>query len=551
MVEEEEEKERVRKRENVDGDDKEEEGEEDEENGKEKKRVKVETDGENEKGENEEEEEEGEGVELDSDCELENVRARVRMVMEVCGGNVRQAAAKMLNGLVEEAELESWVRDPGRREPGVSRQEGRNMDGEFEEDEEDWLDEEELARLVIALTRIREKELTFDRKLAIREVPDLGAVVDLIADAHKVVILSGAGVSVSCGIPDFRSPGGLYDTVRDRFGLAEPQALFDIEYFRVDPTPFFEFAREILPSVSIQPSLTHHFIRELAQRNKLLRNYSQNIDGLEELAGIKRVITCHGSFATASCRRCGARHPGKAIRSDVEHGRVPYCKPCLDADREKEEDDREDPILKPDIVFFGEPLSDEFFEYINEDIAEMDLLIVLGTSLKVAPVAKIPASLANSGRSVPQILINRELVGYPFRFDVELLGNCDTVVQELMRRLAWNKTGDREHSPSLDLDGVKHVPPNRFIFPGGINPHGSTLETYREEEMDGSPSSRTGEWEETGNEDDLATRSEQAEQISKNVEKGKDQAQITVTNDHKETAESFNDQEDADTKGIT
>eukprot|EP00698_Gefionella_okellyi_P011509 TRINITY_DN3039_c0_g1_i2.p1 TRINITY_DN3039_c0_g1~~TRINITY_DN3039_c0_g1_i2.p1 ORF type:complete len:412 (+),score=83.35 TRINITY_DN3039_c0_g1_i2:861-2096(+) len=140
--------------------------------------------------------------------------------------------------------------------------------------------------------------------------------VQLFQNSKNIVILTGAGVSVSCGIPDFRSKGGLYETIADEFDLPDPQALFDIHYFHDDPKPFFRFAKELMPG-NYQPSLCHKFIKHLEDRGQLLRNYTQNIDTLENVAGIKRIIQCHGSFASATCTECKVQVPSHVIREDV------------------------------------------------------------------------------------------------------------------------------------------------------------------------------------------------------------------------------------------
>jgi len=120
----------------------------------------------------------------------------------------------------------------------------------------------------------------------------------LIQNSKKIIVLTGAGVSVSCGIPDFRSRDGIYARLSKDFpDLPDPQSMFDIHYFRWDQRPFFKFAKEIYPGQFI-PSLSHRFIAALDKKNKLLRNYTQNIDTLEQVAGIKRVIQCHGMYAT-------------------------------------------------------------------------------------------------------------------------------------------------------------------------------------------------------------------------------------------------------------
>ncbi|VDM15052.1 unnamed protein product [Wuchereria bancrofti] len=128
----------------------------------------------------------------------------------------------------------------------------------------------------------------------------------------------------------------------------------------------------------------------------MLRNYTQNIDTLEQVAGIKRIVQCHGSFATATCRNCGLKVDSEAIREDIDSGRVAMCRVCSHPEG----------VMKPDIV---------------------DLVVVIGSSLKVQPVALLPY---NVNPEVPQILINRESLPH-YATDIELLGNCDDIVAQL------------------------------------------------------------------------------------------------------------------------
>lgn len=260
------------------------------------------------------------------------------------------------------------------------------------------------------------------------------------AGAQKIIVLTGAGVSVSCGIPDFRSRDGIYSRLAIDFpDLPDPQAMFDISYFSQDPRPFFKFARDIYPG-KFQPSPCHRFIKLLEKHNKLLRNYTQNIDTLEKEADIERVIECHGSFATATCTKCGFKVTADAIRDTVLAQNIPVCEKCrpdvgsaisISDLRDREAGELRDlvaaGIMKPDIVFFGEGLPDSFHEAMTEDKNECDLLVVIGSSLKVRPVALIPSSLP---AHVPQILINREPLPH-CHFDVELLGDCDVIINHL------------------------------------------------------------------------------------------------------------------------
>lgn len=274
-----------------------------------------------------------------------------------------------------------------------------------------------LWRLVVNL-------LSEPKRTKLSHINTMDDVMNLLKNSKKIMVLTGAGVSVSCGIPDFRSRDGIYARLKKDYpALPDPQAMFDIQFFRRDPRPFFKFAKEIYPG-QFEPSPSHRFIKVLEKQNKLLRNYSQNIDTLEHAAGIQNVITCHGSFATASCTVCGHKVDSSVIKEDIFLQRIPFCPICP-----AEVGDRG--IMKPDIVFFGEGLSDEFHEALANDKEACDLLIVMGSSLKVRPVAMIPSSIPTH---VPQILINREPLDH-LTFDVELLGDCDVIIGEICRRL--------------------------------------------------------------------------------------------------------------------
>uniref|UniRef100_A0A224XMH2 protein acetyllysine N-acetyltransferase n=1 Tax=Panstrongylus lignarius TaxID=156445 RepID=A0A224XMH2_9HEMI len=259
-------------------------------------------------------------------------------------------------------------------------------------------------------------------------------VIQLLQTCSKIIVLTGAGVSVSCGIPDFRSKDGVYARLAVDFpNLPDPQAMFDINYFRQDPRPFFKFAKEIYPG-QFKPSPCHRFIKMLEKQKKLLRNYTQNIDTLEKVAEIENVVECHGSFATATCTRCGHKVTCDDIKKDVFNQSIPFCTQCGKSDEQTNTEEgvlRDRGIMKPDIVFFGEGLPERFHDAMAFDKDKCDLLIVIGSSLKVRPVALIPSSLPSH---VPQVLINRERLPH-MNFDVELLGDSDVVVDHLCRIL--------------------------------------------------------------------------------------------------------------------
>ncbi|KAH7824143.1 putative NAD-dependent protein deacetylase sirtuin-1 [Monocercomonoides exilis] len=269
------------------------------------------------------------------------------------------------------------------------------------------------------------KLLTHPRK-RLSKYQNLDDAVELIRNSQRIVVLSGAGISVSCGIPDFRSKGGFYSRLADE-GIEPPEKVFDIEYFSEDPSLFYKYGGLIMPT-KFTPSLTHRFIAKLDQEGKLLKNYTQNIDNLEVDAGAVHVRHCHGTMGKATCMKCGKEISVTEIRSELEKGEIAYCKYCTD---------KEPGVMKPNVVFFGEALPSEYFSEWEEDQGKCDLMIVVGTSLKVTPVATMIADVAYE---VPQMLVNREKAGPKDHFDMYLLGNCDDVFGEIAKRLGWDLT---------------------------------------------------------------------------------------------------------------
>ncbi|XP_041052928.1 NAD-dependent protein deacetylase sirtuin-3-like isoform X2 [Carcharodon carcharias] len=188
-------------------------------------------------------------------------------------------------------------------------------------------------------------------------------------ECSRIVVMSGAGISTPSGIPDFRSSGsGLYDNLQ-QYDIPYPEAIFEINYFFHNPKPFFALAKQLYPG-NCKPNFTHYFVRFLHQKELLLRMYTQNIDGLERMAGIppEKLVEAHGTFATATCTVCLENFSWEQLREDIMERKVPHCPSCSG-------------VIKPDIVFFGEQLPANFHRYII-DLPSADLLIILGTSLE-------------------------------------------------------------------------------------------------------------------------------------------------------------------------
>jgi len=420
------------------------------------------------------------------------------------------------------------------------------------------------------------------------------SIANLLKNKKNIVVLTGAGISVSCGIPDFRSKNtGLYSTLdAQALGLNFAEELFDLEFFTENPQPFYKFARNLYPGY-VTPSASHKFLALLEERKMLLRVYTQNIDGLEEIAGVssKKIVYAHGSLTWAQCTRCRRKFDAKEISEDVMVGIVPRCKQpvsttsssgllkrkassgsiasrtsvssacstttnkrarrllssrvrsysgnnlnsndndaigsldsssgLVNIERENKREEKPDyqnttptsvcgGVIKPGVTFFGEKLGDKVGRCLESDHAKADALIVMGTSLSVAPMSKVIQYLPPS---IPRILINRNVVTAPqntsldddldenseeedFRdgyvFDACLLGFCDDVTRHLVKEMLLDNgrtsslggstspcSAENEGKVLSSLAtsddntvinrGIHNHPPERvFLFPGAV-----------------------------------------------------------------------------------
>ncbi|KAG5673762.1 hypothetical protein PVAND_003782 [Polypedilum vanderplanki] len=212
----------------------------------------------------------------------------------------------------------------------------------------------------------------------------------------KIVTMVGAGISTSSGIPDFRSKNsGLYANL-SKYNLPYPEAIFEINYFRENPQPFFKLAKELYPG-SFKPTPSHYFIKLLQDKGLLLRHYTQNIDTLERIAGIdeEKLVEAHGTFYKHHCIDCQEEYSMEWAKEEIFKDNVPTCTNC-------------NGVVKPDIVFFGENLPEPFYVLPHRDFKQCDLLIIMGTSLTVQPFASLIDFVSDS---CVRLLINREKVG--------------------------------------------------------------------------------------------------------------------------------------------
>lgn len=196
---------------------------------------------------------------------------------------------------------------------------------------------------------------------------------EAIKQSRNIVLLSGAGMSTNAGLQDFRGPNGLYRTLN----ISNPESIFDIVVFQQNPAFFYRFYRGFLKQLEeIQPTLAHRFFVRLEQEGKLAGIITQNIDALHQKAGSQKVYEIHGSVWKNHCTSCGKFYDYESGKKKVFEEEVPHCDKCGG-------------VIKPDIVFFGEPVKylDECFELAHG----ADLFFVVGSSLVVTPAATLPA----------------------------------------------------------------------------------------------------------------------------------------------------------------
>jgi NAD-dependent protein deacetylase/lipoamidase len=204
-------------------------------------------------------------------------------------------------------------------------------------------------------------------------------LAELIRESRCTVALTGAGISVPSGIPDFRTPGeGLWENVN-------PMEVAHIDAFKRDPAKFWSFYRARLDSLSaVEPNDAHRALAELERRNQLEAVVTQNIDMLHHKAGSERVIEVHGSIRSGTCQTCGATFSLERIKELFDDDGVAICDECGG-------------YVKPDVVLFGEMLPSAAIAEAEALAARAELMLCIGTSLEVFPVAGLPSITIGSG----------------------------------------------------------------------------------------------------------------------------------------------------------
>ena len=193
----------------------------------------------------------------------------------------------------------------------------------------------------------------------------------------KILFMVGAGISTSAGIPDFRSNTGLFKQLQDKYNLSSPEEFFQKTTFLKNPMYFYEFTK-LFDLSKVNPTISHKFMNFLTSKNIVKFVFTQNIDGLEKKAKIPddKLVFAHGNFYTGHCAQCNCSIDIEKINEGVQKGEVYYCPSCKGP-------------CKPNVVFYGEGLPVKFFEALQL-LPDVDLIIIMGTSLKVNPFAMIP-----------------------------------------------------------------------------------------------------------------------------------------------------------------
>lgn len=210
----------------------------------------------------------------------------------------------------------------------------------------------------------------------------IGRLAQLIQENQPCVVLTGAGVSTESGVPDFRSPTGIWAEF-------DPREYATLGAFRRDPVKVWRFyAPRFAMLTEAEPNRAHVALAELERRGLVRAVVTQNIDLLHERAGSHDVVEVHGSISTSSCPACGARYELTEVVPLIGAGEgAPHCTGC-------------GAVLKPDVVFFDELLPPDAIDRAYELAAEARLLLVVGSSLEVYPVAELPRTTLEAGGKV-------------------------------------------------------------------------------------------------------------------------------------------------------
>ena len=237
----------------------------------------------------------------------------------------------------------------------------------------------------------------------------------LFRNAKHIVALTGAGISTPSGIPDFRSEGtGLWSS-------DEPMESASLNTFRTHPEKFFNWFRPLAGKIChALPNPAHDAFAALENTGRKITIITQNIDGLHQKAGSKRVIEMHGTLNTLSCTNCFKKfEAGDFLHPFIEHGTIPLCTNC-------------NGILKPDVILFGEQLPQSAWMEAQRAARQCDLMVIAGSSLEVLPVAGLPMQTVDRGAHL--IVINNTPTYINVRADIVIMDDVASTLPNIAKR---------------------------------------------------------------------------------------------------------------------
>ncbi|CAO3639905.1 unnamed protein product [Mucor fragilis] len=295
-----------------------------------------------------------------------------------------------------------------------------------------------------------------------------------INNSKRVLVITGAGISCSGGIPDFRSSDGLYDLVKKKHPktMMKGQDLFDAMLFRDKRQTecFYTFMAELKSVISTaMPTATHSFIRSLQESGKLMRCYTQNIDCLEDPIDLS-VVRLHGSMDRVKCTLCAASYDFTTDYEDqFRNGKPPVCPQCETYDNERMRLGKRQlamGTLRPNIVLYNEehPEGETIGKLQTTDLRRKpDLMIVMGTSLKIPALKKFIKQAAklihHSSKNGKVIFINRTAPTKEWNkvFDYEVLGDTDDWVNMIQQKIQKAEENVEMETTTIPVEDTKNI----------------------------------------------------------------------------------------------
>ncbi len=243
-------------------------------------------------------------------------------------------------------------------------------------------------------------------------------IASWISKARCTVALTGAGISTPSGLPDFRGPKGLWRRV-------DPSK-FELDYFLDRPDEIWMlFVEHFLPHEELEPNPAHLALARLEEIGKLCAVVTQNVDGLHQRAGNRRVVEIHGNLRYAVCMSCGARHELSMAVSEVRRTkRAPRCPSCGG-------------LLRPDVVFFGEPLPKDALMESFSLASSSDLFLAIGTSLAVSPANQLPLEAKRRGARL--VIINEGPTEIDDMADIVIRGRLEMLMPEIVELVSSSR----------------------------------------------------------------------------------------------------------------